>query len=116
MSRPRTWKRLAALVALALMVCPGTALAAPQAQIELWTISLRPLLTSYVQGMLGRYERAHPGLRVRWVDLELEAFDQKLLAAIAGGVSGVQLMEAAGRAVAQAAMRRWSPRPKGSGG
>ncbi len=87
MSRPRTWKRLAALVALALMVCPGTALAAPQAQIELWTISLRPLLTSYVQGMLGRYERAHPGLRVRWVDLELEAFDQKLLAAIAGGVA-----------------------------
>jgi NAD(P)H-hydrate epimerase len=32
-------------------------------------------------------------------------------AAIAGGVRGVALMEAAGRAVAEAAMRRWSPRP-----
>jgi len=39
---------------------------------------------------------------------EMAAADR---AAIAGGVAGTVLMEAAGRAVAEAAMRRWSPRP-----
>ncbi len=39
---------------------------------------------------------------------EMAAADR---AAVAGGVAGTILMEAAGRAVAEAAMRRWSPRP-----
>ena len=39
---------------------------------------------------------------------EMAAADR---AAVAGGVAGTVLMEAAGRAVAEAAMRRWSPRP-----
>src|SRR5579883_2661450 len=39
---------------------------------------------------------------------EMAAADR---AAVAGGVAGSILMEAAGRAVAEAAMRRWSPRP-----
>ncbi|HEV2161226.1 MAG TPA: NAD(P)H-hydrate dehydratase [Stellaceae bacterium] len=39
---------------------------------------------------------------------EMAAADR---AAVAGGVTGTILMEAAGRAVAEAAMRRWSPRP-----
>ncbi|MGH6976079.1 MAG: NAD(P)H-hydrate epimerase, partial [Stellaceae bacterium] len=39
---------------------------------------------------------------------EMAAADR---AAAAAGVAGTVLMEAAGRAVAEAAVRRWSPRP-----
>jgi putative chitobiose transport system substrate-binding protein len=40
-----------------------------------------------MQGLIGRYEHAHPGVHVRWIDLQMQALDQKLLAAIAGGVA-----------------------------
>lgn len=75
---------VAAAVVLALGC--GLASASPQAQIEFWTISLQPFFTTYIQDLLGRYERAHPDVRVRWIDVQPQAVDQKLLAAIAGGV------------------------------
>jgi putative chitobiose transport system substrate-binding protein len=81
-------RRLTAIVTvLALLLGAGAASAAPQAQLEFWTISLQPLLTTYIQGVIGRYEHAHPGVHVRWIDLQLQALDEKLLAAIAGGVA-----------------------------
>ena len=75
---------VAAAVVLALGC--GLASASPQAQIEFWTISLQPFFTTHIQELLGRYERAHPDVRVRWIDVQPQAVDQKLLAAIAGGV------------------------------
>ncbi|HLJ60406.1 MAG TPA: sugar ABC transporter substrate-binding protein [bacterium] len=80
-------RRLAVAAVLALLLGAGAASAGSQAQLEFWTISLQPLLTSYVQDAIARYEHVHPGVRVRWIDLQLEALDQKLLAAIAGGVA-----------------------------
>jgi putative chitobiose transport system substrate-binding protein len=79
--------RLTAVAVLILLLGAGVASAAPQVQLEFWTIALQPLLTAYAQSMIGRYERAHPGVRVRWIDLQMQALDQKLLAAIAGGVA-----------------------------
>jgi putative chitobiose transport system substrate-binding protein len=79
-------RRRIAIAVLALLLGVGAASAAPQVQLEFWTIALQPLLTAYVQGTIGRYEHAHPGVHVRWIDLQLQALDQKLLAAIAGGV------------------------------
>jgi putative chitobiose transport system substrate-binding protein len=79
--------RRTAVAVLAVLLGAGAASAAPQVQLEFWTIALQPLLTAHVQGMIGRYEHAHPGVHVRWIDLQLQALDQKLLAAIAGGVA-----------------------------
>jgi putative chitobiose transport system substrate-binding protein len=79
--------RRTAVAVLALLLGAGAASAAPQVQLEFWTIALQPLLTAYVQGMIGRYEHAHPGVHIRWIDLQMQALDQKLLAAIAGGVA-----------------------------
>ncbi len=80
-------RRLTAVAVLALLLGAGAASAVPQVQLEFWTISLQPFSTAYVQGVLGRYEHAHPGVHVRWIDLQLQALDQKLLATIAGGVA-----------------------------
>ncbi len=79
-------RRLAAVAALGLLLGAVPASPSPRVRLEFWTIALQPLLTAYVQDMIGRYERAHPGVRVRWIDLQFQSLDQKLLSAIAGGV------------------------------
>ncbi|HYM68040.1 MAG TPA: sugar ABC transporter substrate-binding protein [bacterium] len=80
-------RRSLAAVALALLLSAGTAAGGPRAQLEFWTISLQPFFTGYVQGIIARYQGAHPDVAVRWIDVQPQAVDQKLLASIAGGVS-----------------------------
>jgi putative chitobiose transport system substrate-binding protein len=65
---------------------PGAAGTAPGVTLEFWTIALQPFFTDYVRGMIAAYERATAGVRVRWVDVQFQAIEQKLLAALAGGV------------------------------
>ncbi len=74
-------------VALVLLLSSGGAAATARAQIEFWTISLQPFFTGYIQELIARYERAHPEVAIRWIDVQPQAIDQKLLAAIAGGVA-----------------------------
>ena len=78
-------RRLTAIAALAVLLAAGAVSAAPQVHLEFWTIAMQPIGTAYVRAIIGRYERAHPGVRVRWIDLQMQALDEKLLAAIAGG-------------------------------
>jgi putative chitobiose transport system substrate-binding protein len=79
-------RRSLAAVALVLLLSAGTAGAAPPTQLEFWTISLQPLFTAYMQGTIARYGQLHPDVAVRWIDVQPQAVDQKLLASIAGGV------------------------------
>jgi putative chitobiose transport system substrate-binding protein len=65
----------------------GTAEAAGQVTLEFWTISLQPFFTNFINGLIDGYQRAHPGIRVRWIDVQPQALDQKLLSSIAGGVA-----------------------------
>jgi len=83
----RTTRRSLVAVVVVLLLTSGVAAAAPKARLEFWTISLQPFFTGYIQDLIGRYERDHPDLLVRWIDIPAQAIDQKLLAAIAGGVS-----------------------------
>jgi len=80
-------RRFVVATLLMLLLVTGTTGAAPQISLEFWTISLRPELTANLNGVIGRYQRVHPNVRIRWIDLQLEAIDQKFLAAIAGGVA-----------------------------
>jgi len=74
-------------VALATGIVPaGPARSAPSATLEFWTISLKPDLTAHIEDVMRRYERAHAGVRIKWVDVDYQVLDQKLLSSIAGGV------------------------------
>ena len=82
--------RRSILVLLALCAAagllPAAAFSAGPATLEFWTISLKPDLTAHVEDVIHRYEQAHPGIRIKWVDVDYQVLDQKLLSAIAGGV------------------------------
>jgi putative chitobiose transport system substrate-binding protein len=80
-------RRLIAALVLSPLLVPGTASALAPASLEFWTIALQPLCTAYVRDVIARYEHAHPAIRIRWIDLQMQALDEKLLSAIAGGVA-----------------------------
>ncbi len=84
-----TWRRrgIALALTLAIALTTGLAAAGPQVPLEFWTISLQPFFTDYINGLTAAYGRAHPGVKINWVDVQLQAVEQKLLAAIAGGVA-----------------------------
>jgi putative chitobiose transport system substrate-binding protein len=65
---------------------PAQVQAASRVTLEFWTISLKPDLTAHIEDVVRRYEAAHPGVLIKWVDVDLQVLDQKLLSAIAGGV------------------------------
>src|SRR5947209_8850337 len=76
---------VAAVVALVLVMAVS-GVTAPQTTLEFWTISLQPFFTDYVNGLVAGYQRANPGVQIKWVDVQFQAVEQKLLAAVAGGV------------------------------
>ena len=79
--------RSAALTLAIVLVMTVAGLTAPQTTtLEFWTISLQPFFTDYVNGLIADYQRANPGVQIKWVDVQFQAIEQKLLAAIAGGV------------------------------
>jgi len=79
-------RRSLAAVALVFLLSAGPASAGAPAPLEFWTISLQPLFTAYMQQTLAAYSRLHPDVTIRWIDVQPQAVDQKLLASIAGGV------------------------------
>ncbi len=97
----------AALLVAAVVALATAGWAGPRVSLEFWTISLQPFFTDFITGLIGAYEAAHPGVDVRWVDVQIQAVEQKLLAAIAGGVAPdvVNLnMEFAARLAARGAL------------
>lgn len=54
-------------------------------RLELWTLALRPTFTDYMTDLCERFEQAHPGVEVVWVDVPFNAINRKLVAASAAG-------------------------------
>ena len=52
--------------------------------LEFWTIALGDAFAEYVNGMIDTYEAAHPGVRIKWVDVSGGEVAEKFLASLVG--------------------------------
>ncbi|MFZ4620764.1 MAG: ABC transporter substrate-binding protein [Bacteroidota bacterium] len=65
---------------------------APSAKttIEFWTLQLSPTFNEYFNSLIAAYEKEHPEVHIRWVDVPYDAAIQKLLSsAVAGNAPDV---------------------------
>jgi multiple sugar transport system substrate-binding protein len=49
------------------------------------TLQLKPDLTDYVNGLIGDFERQHPGVKVKWQDIPFEGAQEKVIADAGAG-------------------------------
>jgi putative chitobiose transport system substrate-binding protein len=83
-----TWKRIATLGWATLAVSMLAACGKPsdgKTHVEFWTLSLKPTFTAYVEETLAGFERAHPDVKVDWIDVPGSAIAEKTLAAVSSG-------------------------------
>lgn len=73
------FKRLAAIGVLALGLS-----AFAQAQIEFWTYYLSPNFDNYIKSTIADFEKANPGIKVKWVDKQ-DTMERDLTASVALG-------------------------------
>ena len=73
---------------LLLLACGGcgsglSPTAAPRSrQLTVWTLDLAPRFSPYMGRVIAAWERAHPGVSVRWIDVPWSSVERKLLAAV----------------------------------
>lgn len=81
----QSWMMLCVVMAVMFCGSCGEQAEPDVVEIELWTLALRPRFTTYIEDVIGAFEKAHPGVRVKWVDVPFDALSRKLIAAAAAG-------------------------------
>lgn len=56
-----------------------------EGEVEFWTINLKKNYSDYINGLIGEYQKQHPKVTVKWVDVPGQESATKLLAAVASG-------------------------------
>jgi putative chitobiose transport system substrate-binding protein len=52
-------------------------------RVEFWTMQLSPHHDAYIRGVIGEFEKRHPGATVKWIDVPWAEMEKKTLAALA---------------------------------
>jgi len=76
-------KKFGILLMLVLVVF-ATSLTAKTVTVEFWTLSLSTF-SDYINAVIDSFEEANPDIKINWVDVPYDAFQQKIIAAIASG-------------------------------
>ncbi len=58
---------------------------AEEAEVEFWTMQLKPTFTDYINGVIEDFEAINPDINVKWVDVPWADMEKKILAATAAG-------------------------------
>jgi putative chitobiose transport system substrate-binding protein len=61
--------------------------ATPARTLVFWTMQLAPFHSVFVESMLRDFERGHPGVTVKWVDVPWSEMERKMLASMAAGTA-----------------------------
>lgn len=54
-------------------------------EIEFWTLQLSPTFNEYIQEIIDEFEKRHPEIKIKWVDVPYDIAIQKLMASVAAG-------------------------------
>ncbi|ABX31257.1 extracellular solute-binding protein family 1 [Petrotoga mobilis SJ95] len=71
-------------VVLVCLIISSLMLSAKSVTVEFWTLSLSTF-SDYINSVIDTFEAANPDIKINWVDVPYDAFQQKLIAAIASG-------------------------------
>ena len=90
MLQRNTWKRFGVFVLLGLLVSwliscapgPTGTQADGKAEVEFWTMQLKPKFTDYFDQLIETFEQDNPDVTVRWVDVPWAAMQSKILTAV----------------------------------
>ena len=79
-----TKRILSALLCMALLIgaCAAPALAEETVTLEFWTVSLQPTFTDFINGVIAAYEADHPNVKINWVDLPWDGYQEKMVASM----------------------------------
>ncbi|PNR95821.1 ABC transporter substrate-binding protein [Petrotoga olearia] len=71
-------------VVLVCLIIGSLVLSAKSVNVEFWTLSLSTF-SDYINSVIDTFEAANPDIKINWVDVPYDAFQQKLIASIASG-------------------------------
>ncbi|NMB11762.1 MAG: sugar ABC transporter substrate-binding protein [Firmicutes bacterium] len=88
MSKMAKLRVLLLITLIITMVFPSISVwAAEEITLEFWTISLAGPFGDWIRGFIADYENAHPGVKIKWVDVPGADVAQKYLAAVSAGMA-----------------------------
>ncbi|HPZ74608.1 MAG TPA: sugar ABC transporter substrate-binding protein [Candidatus Pacearchaeota archaeon] len=72
------------ILLLMLLTVFTVSLTAKTVTVEFWTLSLATF-SDYINAAISSFEKANPDIKINWVDVPYDAFQQKIISAIASG-------------------------------
>ncbi|MCX6136770.1 MAG: sugar ABC transporter substrate-binding protein [Ignavibacteriales bacterium] len=78
-------KRFALIWLACALLLPACNSRSDKKTVEFWTLQLSPTFDTYFHSIIAEYEKKHPDISIRWVDIPYDAAVQKLLASVVAG-------------------------------
>ncbi|MBC7624821.1 MAG: sugar ABC transporter substrate-binding protein [Aeromicrobium sp.] len=82
-SLAKRWRALSVFLLTGFSALTSTGTLADVVQVQFWTMQLSPFHDAYIRGVIRDFEKQHPDIRVKWVDVPWSEMEKKTLTAVA---------------------------------